>query len=110
MLELLELETRIHMDQTLIARLCQRYHLCSLWLYGSVLRADFDPEASDVDVMIQISPEWADISVMALEEELTLALGRHADVVCAHRMNPHYVNEVIATGMALWTTKPSTQK
>ena len=39
-----------------IARLCERYGVQELALFGSVLRGDFDPTSSDVDAAVKFGP------------------------------------------------------
>ena len=45
----------ISMDE--ITQFCQKWKLTELVLFGSVLRDDFCPERSDVDVMIQYAAD-----------------------------------------------------
>ena len=45
----------IKLDHGAIAKLCERYHVRTLSLFGSVLGADFGPE-SDVDVLVEFEP------------------------------------------------------
>ena len=53
-----------------------------MWLFGSVLRADFTPE-SDVDVMVEFDPaaRWSLLDIVDMSDELSNALGRSVDVV-----------------------------
>jgi|SRR5450631_3678954 len=39
-----------------IARLCERYGVRELALFGSILRSDFDPASSDVDAAVKFGP------------------------------------------------------
>ena len=39
-----------------VAAFCQRWGVVKLELFGSVLREDFDPARSDVDVMVTFAP------------------------------------------------------
>jgi len=40
-----------------IAALCRRYHVQRLEVFGSLLRDDFDPAQSDVDLTVEFAPE-----------------------------------------------------
>lgn len=40
-----------------LAQACRRWGISKLELFGSVLRDDFDPERSDVDVLVTFEPE-----------------------------------------------------
>jgi predicted nucleotidyltransferase len=73
---------RIPIDREKIAAFCQRWKIVNLSLFGSVLRDDFRPD-SDVDVLVTFAPdaEWSLFDHMAMEEELSAALGRKVDLV-----------------------------
>ena len=43
-----------------IAQLCERYGVLELALFGSILRSDFDPTASDVDATVKFGPPACD--------------------------------------------------
>lgn len=61
---------------------CQRWHVHELAFFGSILRADFRPD-SDVDVLVTFFPEaeWSLFDHIAMEEELSVLLGRKVDLV-----------------------------
>jgi len=66
-----------------------RYPISSFALFGSVVRDDFDPEHSDVDILVEFDGEigW---EFFDLEEELHQLLGRKVDLVCRKAIKPHY--------------------
>lgn len=43
-----------------IARLCERFGVRELALFGSILRSDFDPKSSDVDAAVKFGPPAGD--------------------------------------------------
>ena len=47
----------IDLPMSAIEQFCQKWNLTELALFGSVLRDDFRPESSDIDVMVQFHPE-----------------------------------------------------
>ena len=49
-------ELPIPIDREQIARSCQKRGIRKLSLFGSVLRHDFDPQQSDVDVLAEFEP------------------------------------------------------
>ncbi len=73
-------ELPIKIDPDRIARFCREHGIRRLSLFGSVLRPDFDPTRSDVDVLVHYHkdrvPGW-DFVVHA--EELEQLLGRKVD-------------------------------
>lgn len=86
----------LHIDESLIADFCQRYHLRRLSFFGSVLRDDFTPD-SDVDVLVEYSPEHVPgfIALAGMEEELSAILGRKADIRSVGDLSRHFRDEVV---------------
>ena len=76
------MNTRIAIDPEKVAAFCQRWKIVELSLFGSVLREDFRPD-SDVDVLVTFAPEadWSLFDHMAMEEELSAAVGRKIDLL-----------------------------
>lgn len=66
-----------------------RYPIGSLALFGSVVRDDFDPDHSDVDILVEFNGDigW---QFFDLEEELSRLLGRKVDLVSRRAIKPHY--------------------
>jgi len=66
-----------------IEKFCQKWNLTEFALFGSVLRDDFRPEDSDVDVMVQYRPDsvpsFYDLDCM--EVELQTVFSRPVDVI-----------------------------
>jgi predicted nucleotidyltransferase len=74
--------TRIAISRDEVAAFCQRHHIHSLALFGSVLRDDFGPD-SDVDVLVDFE-EGAEPGLwemVAIQDELSGILGHPADLV-----------------------------
>ena len=72
-----------------IAALCQRYGVAHLELFGSTTSAEFDPELSDFDFLVELdktSPGSPARRWTELAEALETLLGRHVDLV-----NPRYI-------------------
>jgi hypothetical protein len=49
-------ELLIQIDREKVAEFCRARGIRKLSLFGSVLREDFDPERSDVDVLAEFHP------------------------------------------------------
>ncbi|MEN9315479.1 MAG: hypothetical protein RIS35_1872 [Pseudomonadota bacterium] len=67
-----------------IVRLCSRAHVRRLDAFGSVVRADFSGERSDVDFLVEFEPlppaEFAE-AYFTLKESLEVLLGRPVDLL-----------------------------
>ena len=82
-----------------ISRLCRLHSVRKLDVCGSVLRNDFDPERSDVDVLVEFEPRVASsfVNFLDLTEALERRLGRPVDLVELHtvrnRRLRHYIEQ-----------------
>ena len=65
-----------------IEKLCRRWQVSELALFGSVLRDDFRPD-SDVDVLVTFAPgaNWSLFDMVRMQKELESILGREVDLV-----------------------------
>lgn len=72
----------IAIDRERIARFCRERGVRSLTLFGSVLREDFDPERSDIDVLAEFAPgalRGVGLRYFDFAEELGAILGHRVD-------------------------------
>jgi uncharacterized protein len=69
-----------------IGRLCRLHGVRKLEVFGSILRSDFDPQRSDVDVVVEFEPRVANsfANFLDLKEALERLLGRPVDLVELH--------------------------
>ena len=74
---------RLKVTQSQITQFCQRWHITEFALFGSILRDDFQPDTSDVDVLVVFSPEarkglseW-----LTMQDELAALFGHKVDLV-----------------------------
>jgi uncharacterized protein len=65
-----------------LARICRRWRITELALFGSVLRPDFRPD-SDIDLLVTFAPEaaWSGWDLVTIEADLTRLFGRKVDLV-----------------------------
>ena len=74
----------IESRKTELKDLCERYKVARLALFGSALRADFDPECSDLDFAVEFAPmnpsEHAG-AYFGLLEDLESLFERRVDLV-----------------------------
>jgi predicted nucleotidyltransferase len=78
-----------------IYSLCHEYHVTRLEIFGSATRDDFDPNQSDIDILVEFVPEtdlgpWM-ANFFALQERLGAVLGRKVDLVMAKAVHNPYV-------------------
>jgi predicted nucleotidyltransferase len=89
-----------------IAEVCRRHHVRSLSVFGSAVRDDFDPERSDVDIIVEFEDfpmeEYLD-NKWALYDELSAKFGRKVDLLTWKSLkNPVIRQDVEATHVTLY--------
>lgn len=77
-----------------IAALCRRHHARRLELFGSATRADFDPQRSDLDFLVELPdnlpPGGYAEAFFALKQGLEALFARPVDLLSdAQIINPH---------------------
>jgi hypothetical protein len=87
-----------------IMKLCREFHVQRLELFGSALHAGFDPEQSDVDLLVEFEPvppsayATAFLDFKAAMEQL---LGRPVDLVVASAIRNPYFRQSVQHSKAL---------
>jgi predicted nucleotidyltransferase len=77
-----DLQTAIPLPMDQIVSFCEKWAITRFELFGSILRKDFDPLKSDIDVMITANPSirYGLTDYIAIEDELASLFGRQVDV------------------------------
>lgn len=69
----------------------QKYPIASIAVFGSALRDDFDPEKSDVDILVDY--QGSDVSLyLQLADELESILQRKVDIVTLRSLKERHWN------------------
>jgi uncharacterized protein len=82
-----------------IGRLCRLHGVRKLEVFGSILREDFDPDRSDVDVLVEFEPQAASsfANFLQLKEALEDLFARRVDLVelraIRNRRLRHYIEQ-----------------
>ena len=73
---------QIDLPLTEIQRVCQRWHISELALFGSVLRDDFGPD-SDIDLLVTFKPSFRRglTETLQIRDEFQSILGRDVDLI-----------------------------
>jgi len=88
----------ISIQREAIAEVCRRHGVRKLSLFGSVLRDDFDPTRSDVDVLVEFSA-GADrglFVLVRLGDDLAGLFGRPVHVLTPGCLSKYFKAEVLA--------------
>jgi uncharacterized protein len=73
-------------------QLAEKYHVKSIGLFGSIVRADFKPE-SDIDIMVDFSQPIG-IEFIDLADDLEKLLDRKVDLVSKAGIRPQYYKAI----------------
>lgn len=88
-------ELPLPIDRAAIARFCQERDIRRLSLFGSVLRDDFDPTSSDVDVLVELDETARPgFRFFGYADELAEVLGRKVDLSTPAMLSPLIRSEV----------------
>ena len=74
---------QISVSREKIVDFCKRWQIIEFSFFGSILRDDFNPEKSDIDILIEFSStsSWGLFNLVKMEEELSLLFNRRVDLV-----------------------------
>ena len=81
-----------------LSKLCARYGVKRLELFGSGLREDFDPEKSDFDLLVEFADskiEGAFDRYFGLKEDLERLFQRPVDLVESQAIRNPYFRQVV---------------
>lgn len=89
-----------------ITTACSQHHVARLYLFGSLLRPDYRPGESDIDLLVEfeaLQPTELVDAYFGLEEQLTDSLDTRVDLVMATaRRNPIVQADIDATKQLLY--------
>lgn len=73
----------VPIDYEKIIAFCHRWKIRELFLFGSVLREDFCPESSDIDVLVSFSKDahWTLFDLVDMEQEIQAIFQRKVDLI-----------------------------
>ena len=71
----------LQVDSERLARVCERYGVARLEVFGSFSRGDAEP-GSDLDILVTYEPDvHAGLEFVALQQELEALFGRSVDLL-----------------------------
>lgn len=100
----LQAEPQMPVPLAQVAAVCQRYHIRTLALFGSVLREDFADD-SDVDVLVEFEPGRTPgyFTLARIARELSPVLGgRDVDLRTPQDFPRYFRDEVVNSAIAAY--------
>ena len=84
-----------------IAEICQRYHVRSLRVFGSVARGTAK-RGSDVDVLVEFARPASLLDLVRLQRELSEVLGQPVDLVTEKALSPYIRPQVVSEAQVVY--------
>lgn len=76
------LDLKVQIPRRKLAAFCRKHQIQKLAFFGSVLRADFKPTASDVDILIEFKSGYnPGLDFFAMPEKLKQIIGYNVDLL-----------------------------
>jgi len=96
-------ELPIQFDREKIAEFCRARGIGKLSLFGSVLRPDFDPARSDVDVLAEFAPGVRPgLKFFGYGEDLARIIGRNVGFNTAAWLSEYFRDEVVREAVPIY--------
>ena len=96
-------ELPISVDRDRIAEFCRTRGIRKLSLFGSVLRDDFDPARSDVDVLAEFLPGVRPgLRFFGYGEELAALIGHPVDFNTEAWLSRYFRDEVVREALPIY--------
>ena len=96
-------ELPIQIDREKVAEFCRARGIRKLSLFGSVLREDFDPERSDVDVLVEFDPGVRPgLKFFGYGDELAEIIGHKVDFNTEAWLSQYFRDEVVREAVPIY--------
>jgi predicted nucleotidyltransferase len=93
----------IAVDRDKLASFCRARGIRKLSLFGSVLRDDFDPQRSDIDVLVEMEPTArTGFRFFGYGDELASIVGHRVDFNTPAMLSRYFRDEVLREALPLY--------
>lgn len=94
----------IDVESTALAEICEAQGVRRLLVFGSALRADFEPGRSDIDLLVEFAPGATQslFKLIQMQEALTRLLGRKVDLTTPGSLSKYFRDDALASAMVLY--------
>jgi len=95
-------ELPIRLDREKVAEFCRARGIRKLSLFDSVLRDDFDPTRSDVDVLVEFLPGVRPVlKFFGYGDELADVIGHKVDFNTAEWLSKYFRDDIVREAVAI---------
>ena len=96
-------ELPIAIDRDTLGTFCREHRIRKVSFVGSVVRADFDPARSDLDVLVEFSPgQTPGWEFFGWSEDLALIIGRKVDLHTPNSLSKYFRDEVLQESLPIY--------
>jgi hypothetical protein len=98
------LQSKISVDPDILAAFCREHGVTKLSVFGSLLRNDFDPSCSDVDLLVEFAPDVSKslFKIVRMQDALTRLFGREVDLTTPGSLSKYFRDSVLETAAVLY--------
>lgn len=97
------MDLRLEVSREALDRLCRRYHVRRLALFGSVLREEDFGAESDLDVLVEFEPgHTPGLAFVRLQRDLSELLGYRVDLHTYRSLSRYFRDEVLEASQPLY--------
>jgi uncharacterized protein len=93
----------IRLQNSKIEHFCKKYHIAYLALFGSVLTSNFTNN-SDIDIIVKFEKKHTPdlLSMVNIESELSLMIGRPVDLKTPNDLSPYFRDAVLSQAKIIY--------
>jgi predicted nucleotidyltransferase len=77
-----------------LIEICRQNDVSKIGIFGSMVHGDFSAQ-SDIDLLVEFSRRKSLLALVALERQLTTALGRKVDVLTEAAISPYLRDRIL---------------
>ncbi len=98
------LPAEIQIDNSALASFGRKYGVARLSLFGSVLRSDYEPGRSDIDVLVEFQPgaHKSLFKLLEMQRELSELFAQAVDLNTPGSLSKYFRDDVLASAQVLY--------
>jgi len=91
-------------DTRKLIEICRQNDVIKIGIFGSMARGE-STEQSDIDLLVEFSKRKSLLSLVALERNLTLALGRNVDLLTEAAISPYLGESILGEQRVIYEAR-----
>jgi len=98
------IQPTISVDQSKLACFCREHGVTKLAVFGSALREDFDPDHSDLDLLVEFAPGVSKslFKLIRMQDLLSQIFGREVDLTTPDSLSKYFRDSVVESAAVLY--------